>query len=96
MADGVFEAVRKSLAEQREVGIDFDSAWERAMYAALGDRGTAGAGLREFGLTENERHRIALEDCRAEWRAAYERIPTEAARAIAGMAMLDELSAALT
>ena len=72
--------------EQRTVGVDFDTAWVRAMYAVLGERGTKPPG--EAGTSERAQWRIALESCEADFRDAYYRRAsrrTEAVALLAGM-----------
>ena len=92
MSDGEFVGrnlgaeVRSLLMEQRAIGVDFDTAWVRSMYAVLGERGTKPPS--EAGTSERAQWRIALECCEPDFRDAYHRRPSRRAEAVALLAGL--------
>ena len=91
--DNAARRVAELLSEQRQVGVAFDAAWDRALYSVLGTPRPRG----QLGGTEAGRWQIALDFARPEFRAAYEGEPSRAAETVLRLAVaLDEHEQPLT
>jgi hypothetical protein len=79
--------------EQREVGVEFDTAWDRATYAVLGREPRRAV---TSATTESAQWRQALEAGRGEFRAAYYREPTRIGESLQALTALLEDAGLMT